>query len=392
MAGHRYKERDTLRDPDTGEWDKKELRHRAKSWAAVALAFSVFLVGGIVLATKAIGVWQDFRSKGDYAGSGVADVAVDIPSGASVLKIGSILESADVVKDAKTFQQAASMRPDEAQKLQAGRYKLRTQIPAATALDMLLDPSRSVKIMMQVREGQRMSQELASMAKASGISQDDLASVIDRSSAAELGLPNWAQPPLNATKAEGFLFPDTYQVPNNPTAESVVKVPIAQFNQVASSLDFANKAKATPIKDPWKVLIVASIIEREVYRDEDRPKVARVLYNRLNKGMRLQLDSTVAYAVNKTNTIWTTPEDRQSRSKYNTYRYDGLPPGPISAPAQKALEAALNPAPGDWTYFVPINLDTGETAFTNSKAEHDAAAAKLQAWCKASPANQKKCA
>ena len=125
----------------------------------------------------------------------------------------------------------------------------------------------------------------------------------------------------------------------------------------------------------------------------DRAKVARVFYNRLDsKDGRLQSDATVAYAVKRTGTVWTTDKERESDSPYNTYRFRGLPPGPIAAPAKKAMDAALNPAEGKWMFFVPINLDTGETVFSETYDEHLRAVAKLNAWCLESAENKKKCA
>jgi UPF0755 protein len=110
--------------------------------------------------------------------------------------------------------------------------------------------------------------------------------------------------------------------------------------------------------------------------------VALFLFNRLDKGEPLGLDSTVIYAERlKSNT--TTPKDRASTSKYNTYKYAGLPPGPISAPGKAALEAAANPAAGDWMYFVTVNYDTGETKFSRTQAEHDKYVKEFQAWCQA---------
>ena len=112
--------------------------------------------------------------------------------------------------------------------------------------------------------------------------------------------------------------------------------------------------------------------------------MARVLYNRLNKGMKLQLDSTVVYAENlKTNT--TTAKDRASKSRYNTYRYKGLPPGPISAPGKAALQAAAQPENGKWLYFVTVNFDTGETKFANTEAEFRVIKKEFQDWCEANP-------
>ena len=129
---------------------------------------------------------------------------------------------------------------------------------------------------------------------------------------------------------------------------------------------------------------MASIIEREVNKDEYRAKVARVLYNRLAKEMQLGLDSTVIYAEKlKTNT--TTPKDRASKSPYNTYRYKGLPPGPISAPGKTALEAAANPANGKWLYFVTVNFDTGETKFATTEEDFNKIRQEFQNWCQAHP-------
>jgi len=112
--------------------------------------------------------------------------------------------------------------------------------------------------------------------------------------------------------------------------------------------------------------------------------VAQVLYNRLDKGMKLSLDSTVIYAENlKTNT--TTKQDRKSKSKYNTYRYKGLPPGPISAPGKAALEAAAKPEKGKWMYFVTVNFDTGETKFADNQADFEKIRQEFQGWCQSHP-------
>src|SRR5918998_1759727 len=148
------------------------------------------------------------------------------------------------------------------------------------------------------------------------------------------------------------------------------------------------EASAKKLKlDPYEVLIVASIIEKEVRRPEDRAKVARVIYNRLAEDMKLQMDSTVTYALNLKGTT-TSKEQRNSRSPYNTYRYKGLPPGPISAPGKAALEAAAEPENGKWMYFVTVNLDTGETKFATTDEEFQKLVAEFQAWCQS---NQGRC-
>ena len=106
-----------------------------------------------------------------------------------------------------------------------------------------------------------------------------------------------------------------------------------------------------------------------------------MIYNRLEKGMKLEMDSTVHFAVGKSGKVTTTAEDRKSESPYNTYRHKGLPPGPISNPGETALEAALNPADTDAIFFVTVNLDTGETLFAATNEEHEANRRVFQQWC-----------
>lgn len=366
-----------LRDPETGEINTREVRHRAKSWIAVLVAFGVFAVGIWFVGTRVLGWWDGVRSAEDYIGEGKADIVVTIPKGSSVSAIGQLLTEENVVKSAKAFTQAANMRPDDAKKLQAGRYRLRTEIPAQTAFDWLLDPSRVVRNQIQLPEGQRMSEQLDTMAKVTKIPVGQFELAVKKP--AELGLPDWAK-----SRPEGFFFPDTYELPDKPTAVGVIKVTTAQFANVIEDIDFVNKAKASPAKDPYTALIMASLVEREASRDEDRVKVARVFYNRLADGMPLQSDATVAYANKITGRVTTTDAERQINSPYNTYKVKGLPPGPITSPAENALEAAVTPAEGNWRYFVVVNLDTGETEFNDTFAQHQVSVKKFQEFCKSS--------
>ncbi len=383
MAGRRYAN-SPLRDPETGQWDRRELQHRLKGWLAVLVSVAVLAAGGAFVAQRGYSMWLDYRAADDYLGPGVEDIEVVIPKGATISKIAQILKDKDVVKTTEAFTDAAQMRPDEAKRIQAGKYRMQTQIPGSQALDTLLDPKAIVRNFIQFREGLRLSAQLEQLAKSTKIPLKDFEKAAKDADA--LGVPSWAKGDV-----EGFLFPDTYELPDKPTAKGILSTAVDQFNQVAKDLDLVNGAEAVG-RSPYEIVVVASIMEREVFRDEDRPKVARVIYNRLAEGMPLQLDSTVAYAANKTGTIWTTAEERErNTSPYNTYKYKGLPPGPISSPARKALDAALNPDDGDWLFFMPQNLDTGETVFTATKAEHDAAVAKFQQWCTATPENREKC-
>jgi UPF0755 protein len=115
------------------------------------------------------------------------------------------------------------------------------------------------------------------------------------------------------------------------------------------------------------------------------PKIARVIYNRLDKGMRLQLDTTVIYANGGTKAVTTTAEQRAKVSPYNTYLVDGLPAGPIDSPGEAAIEAALAPAAGNWLYFVAVNPDTGETKYAVTGEEHARNVEEFRAWLRAHP-------
>ena len=148
-----------------------------------------------------------------------------------------------------------------------------------------------------------------------------------------------------------------------------------------------------PADQRWKTIVLASIVQREAGSNlEDFPKVARVFQNRLDQGMNLESDATVAYGTGNTHTVWTTDAERADASNlYNTYANPGLPVGPIGNPGDVAINAAIHPADGTWLFFVPVNLATGETVFSTTAEEHEAAVAQLQDWCAASEENAAYC-
>lgn len=366
-----------LRDPETGEWNRREVWHYARGWVAVAVALAVVFGGVWFVGNRAWDAWMEFRTAEDYVGEGVDDVQVRIPSGSTIRQIGDLLQTADVIRSADTFVQVANARAEDSARIQAGTFAMRTQLPAETAFNRLLDPTYVVRNMIQFREGQRLSEQVALMSEHTGIPQEDFNAVLT-SRIGELGLPDWAP----ADNAEGFLFPDTYELPETADALSVTRLATTHFSTVASELDFAAQAEASPAGSPYAALIMASIVEREANRQDDRYKVARVFYNRLAQNMPLQSDATVAYANNITGRVFTTDAERAHESPYNTYLHAGLPPGPVTSPSRNALDAALHPAEGDWLFFVVVNLDTGETEFNSTLEGHNASVDRLQEWCR----------
>ena len=345
-------------------------RNPIKGVLAVLIAL-VVLGGGGWFAVRGI---SSVLAAPDFPPSTAADpVTVKVPSGSTLTDIGTILTDAGVVESDRAFIRAARTNPDSTS-IQAGSYQLPTHIPAAEAVTTMLGPDSLVRRRVTLREGLTLEQQLDAIAEQSGLPREDFDKLADKPDG--LGLPSYAE------GLEGYLFPDTYDFEDDATAEDILSTMVKKFTAVAGDVGL-EKAAGTLDRSPADLVTVASIIEAEVFNDADRPKVARVLYNRLDQGMKLQLDTTVKYANGLDGKVTTTDEERAKDSPYNTYLHEGLPPGPIGAPGRAALDAAAHPADGDWLYFVAVNLETGETKFAGTFEEHQQYVAEFQSWCQA---------
>ena len=364
----------SMLDPEVQPSPAREIVHKGKGCLAVIVAAAVLAFGGYFVWDKVTGFVAAFGEVPDYPGPGSATVTIDVPTGSSLDVIGGILIDADVVKSTKAWDQAVRSE-ERAQSVQAGSYVMKRQMRAIDALRLLINPGTSrVQSKFTVPEGLRLSAQVDVLAKGTKIKKSNFQTALKRPR--NLGLPKYAK-----NRPEGFLFPDTYYLTAESTATSTMQQMVSQYKTVARDIQLEASAKKLK-RTPYEVLTIASIIEKEVNREEDRAKVARVIYNRLAKDMRLQMDSTVTYAENLTGTT-TSPKQRRSRSPYNTYRYKGLPPGPISAPGKAALQAAAQPENGKWLYFVTVNLDTGETKFATTQEEFEVIRKEFQTWCRA---------
>jgi UPF0755 protein len=367
---------DELTDHETYTPRRERRRRRRKrrgfgSFLAVVLSLAV--VGGIAYGAVTVGrEWLGdlFAGPADYEGPGQGSVDVTIPSGATIRQIGNILVDADVVASSDAFVNAAQEHP-EGLNIQAGDYTLQQQMKASDAVEALLTATMIVD-RVTIPEGFRTEQVVARIAEETEFTEEDLTAAIER--APELGLPEYAE-----EQTEGFLFPATYDIRPDTTAESLIQSMISRFNRAAEEVDLAARADAAGYT-PLEAVTIASIIQREVRHNEDMAHVAEVIYNRLSgecaaNGVpeaRLQMDSTVHYALNSYESVFTTEEQRKTDSPYNTYRYGGLPPGPIAMPGEEALNAALDPSGADFCYFVTVDLESGETKFAVTEAEHQA--------------------
>ncbi|GAA3101630.1 UPF0755 protein [Kribbella aluminosa] len=364
--------------------ERRASRRRSRgrrAFGCFAGLISLLVVGAIVAgAVVGFGKGKDALagvfSAPDYQGQGTGTVVVEITNGQSSSSIADTLEKKEVVKSARAFERVARDDPRSLQ-LQAATYTLHKHMSAKAALDLMLNTQLSVLVTRISVPAGKTKAEVAMILQGSKMKLPAGAAATALGKPAMLGLPAYAH-----ANAEGFLFPGTYDIPKNATAYTMLKLMTANYAKTAGSLDL-EKAATHKGLDPYQAVIVASIIGAETNRQQDYAKVARVIYNRLSAGMKLQMDSTIHYVVGKNGGVFTTPEQRNNPSPYNTYKFKGLPPTPINSPTRDELSAAINPAQGSWLYFTLINLDTGETAFASTSAEHQANVKKLQTWCQA---------
>jgi peptidoglycan lytic transglycosylase G len=367
-----------------GRVERRANRRKARArrgFGCFAGLISLLVVGALVAGAvigfgKGKDALEQMFAAPDYTGDGTGSVVVEITQGQSSQSIADTLEKKGVVKSARAFERAARDDPRSRQ-VQAGTYTLRKEMSAKAALELMLNPAKSILITrISFRSGQTKA-EVSDTLQKSRLKLPAGAAAAALAKPAALGLPAYAH-----NNPEGFLYPGTYDIPKGATAYTILKLMTAQYAKNAAALDLVKTAQRKKL-DPYQAVIVASIIGAETNRPQDYAKVARVIYNRLQAGKMLQMDSTIHYVVGRDGGVFTSSEQRSIESPYNTYKVTGLPPTPINSPTKDTLRAALNPAAGSWMYFTLVDLDTGETAFASTAEEHLQNVKKLQTWCAA---------
>lgn len=338
------------------------------------------LVGLVVVAALAVGAFfflqgpinaviERFTPAADYTGAGTGEVMFVIHAGDTGSDIAENLVADGVTASYDAFYDLLLDQSPEPE-FHPGAYTLAEEMSAQAALDALLDPANKLENTVLITEGTWARDALAEASAVLEIPIEELEAAAANPQA--LGLP------AEATSVEGFLFPATYTFDPGVTAQEVVQ------SMVAESLAAFDAAGVAP-EDRYRVATVASLVEREGL-PQDFTKVSRVIQNRLDQGMLLQFDSTVHYGTGENSVVTTTDAERaDAANPYNTYVHAGLPPGPIGNPGAEAIQAALNPADGPWLYFVTVNPETGETVFTSTIEEHEAAAEQFYQWLEDHP-------
>lgn len=369
----------------------REARGRRKRRLAGGLALGILIVvvvGVVFLGSK---LWHNvFGTGSDFTGDGVNDVVIQVHDGDSTTAIGNTLQDQKVVANSATFVEAAQGNA-AISSIQPGFYKVRTEIPAANAVERLADPANRVGKLV-IPEGRQLDdvRDVKTNAVTDGIlsliskatcvdldgerncvAVDALKEMAGTAEPSALSVPEWAVGPVNAMgtdhrRLEGLIAPGSWNIDPSAQPQEILSTLISSSAAQYEAGGILETAKAMNMS-PYQILTVGSLVQREA-TPEDFAKVARVIYNRLAVNRTLEFDSTVNYPLDRIE-VATTDGDRGQQTPWNTYVRPGLPATPICSPGQPALAAAEKPEPGDWLYFVTIDMQ-GTTLFTRDYQQH----------------------
>ncbi|MFI1992737.1 endolytic transglycosylase MltG [Actinoplanes sp. NPDC020271] len=366
-----------------------EPQHRNRKAGRAGRSTIAFFLSLVLLGLLAGGGWFAYsKVKGifvadDYSGPGGAEAIVEVKSGQSAADIGTTLYDQKVVASVDAFVDAAKDNT-RSKNIQAGWYKLKVGMKAADAVALLLDPNARWVTKVTLPEGLSYQQTFEKLSEVTKIPVADF----EKAAKDPVGLgvdPSWFTrsdgKKADRTDIEGFLYPATYELSPKADATGVLKAIIANFNAEMNQLEFVSTVQKTRGGvSPYQALIVASIAQAEALKDEDMPKVSRVVYNRAYGDFAchcLGLDSTVNYWLRitgkgtKASEHLTNAELHNPKNPYNTHDKPGLPPGPIGNPGKAALKGAMSPT-NNFPYYFFISIDTkGTMAYGKTGADHD---------------------
>ncbi|KAB1916769.1 endolytic transglycosylase MltG [Micromonospora noduli] len=382
-------------EPERGEKGRHRRGFRkgkGKSGGGRGKTFLALLMALLLLGTIGGGAFygfdriQNYFVTPDYDGSGAGEITVEIKNGALLADMADALVAADVVKSQKAFIEAAEAN-SRSKNIQPGTYKLRKQMSGANAVTAMLDLKNKIVNGLTIPEGRTSFNIYKLLSEKTKIPVKNFQAAAKDPEA--LGVPEWWFKRDDGKKVvksiEGFLFPDTYEIPPKSTAESILKLMVNRFLSVSGEMKFADRVQEERKVSPYEALIVASLAQAEAGNKDDLGKVARVAYNRVYGEFPcncLEMDVTVNYWLEATGKpTKTSAEMNQSELLDTTSPYSrklrGMIPTPINNPGKQALEGAMDPPSGKWLYFVAIDKQ-GHSAFAETYEEQKRNEAKAK--------------
>lgn len=331
--------------------------------ALVVLAGIGVVAGGSYLG-RAVGGALDNNGDQGLAVEPGLDVEVVIPAGSSGQEIAAILAAQGVVASSTNFE-AAVRSAGVAAQLRAGTYQLETGMEPEAVLDVLLVGPAAEVVRITIPEGLRVPEVIARLAEASGHPESEFEEALTTGTVVT-GLKEMGEE-AELTDWEGLLFPDTYEFSSTVSPEDMLQRLATTMEQRVGSVDWSDlEERGFEIYDG---IIIASLIESEVRVAEERPVVSSVIFNRLDEEMLLQIDATVLFALDTRDPA---EFNNEVDSPFNTYRFPGLPPTPISGPGLASLQAAAAPEDTEFLFYVLSDTD-GSHTFTTNLDDHNAA-------------------
>ncbi|MEU1980432.1 endolytic transglycosylase MltG [Nocardia sp. NPDC019395] len=359
-------------------------RRRKWFWAAAAIVLVLVVGAGVYK------IVNRYTPPEDFAGPGGAPVVVQVADGDTATEIAATMAEAGVVASSDAFYEAA-VQNEGMSSVQPGYYAVPERSPAKDAVAALIAPESRVGTMVisegrqlhdqhDVNTGARKEGIYTKIATASCVGAGDQRHCVTyeqleeagaSTDLAALGVPEWAmenvrQVPDRRRQLEGLIAAGSWDFDPNSSAQEILRKLVSESAASYEATGVLQSGGANGLS-PYQTLIGASMVEREAL-PQDMSKVARVILNRLEVGQPMQFDSTVNYALDKTE-LATTDADRAQTTPWNTYAMAGLPATPIASPSIGALQAMEKPEPGDWLYFVTVDQQ-GTTLFTKSYSEH----------------------
>ena len=332
----------------------------------VRIAVAVIALVALVLGGLAV-----FFAWGMGAGGGGSEVAVVIPQGATATEIASILEEKKVVRSAFVFRIVARLRGVSSE-FKPGAYKMQTGLGVNGAIDALRKGIPEAVARFTIPEGLTVREIARVIGRDTQVTETQfLAALRSAKDVPDIMRAHFrGRTSYRPEDFEGFLFPNTYEIAVRATPAELVAKLLSQFEQETSSLDIAAGARARGLS-AYDVITLASLVEKEARCREDlieekapcaddHQLISSVIYNRLDVGMRLQIDATIQYVYIQRNGRPKNPlheSDYGLRSTYNTYQIDGLPPTPIAVPGIRSIRAALQPSSSDWLFYRLCNAN-----------------------------------